>query len=330
MAVAADATERPPGRYHGSKHTLGPKIISRLPADHDVYDEPYAGMFNVLLLKERSPIEVANDLSGDVVNFFRMLRERPEELIQAINLTPFAWEEWRLSYEPTDDPLERARRFYARSYMSIAGPTSSMTNPGFRRQKRLSRDRRGRSTMVAAARTFADVDHLWTIAERLKGVTIECEDALVHMGRYDHPRTLFYVDPPYYPATRVWGARGAYEHEMDEAGHEALLATLNRLEAMVALSGYRCELYDDMLTGWTRTDWTVRVNGDGSAVESLWLNPAADETLHRPRPAKEPPPMHELPLFAGRGKIASDSSFFGGQHPKISHGDDSDDAGEGE
>lgn len=300
MVVAADATTRPPGRYHGSKHKQGPKIISRLPADHDVYDEPFAGMFNVLLLKERSPIEVANDLSGDVVNFFRMLRERPDELINLINLTPFAWEEWKLSYQPTDDPLEQARRFYARSYMSIAGPTSSMTNPGFRRQKKLSRGHTGRSTMTAAARTFADVEHLWTIAARLKGVTIECEDALVHMGRYDSVRTLFYVDPPYMPTTRVWGARTAYSHEMDEAQHALLLETLNRLGAMVALSGYRCEMYDDMLTGWTRYDWTVRVNGARSAVESLWLNPAAEEALHREPPPRVIPSHEDLPLFAGK------------------------------
>lgn len=292
MAVAADATTRPPCRYHGSKHTLGPKIIPRLPVDHDLYSESHAGMFNVLLLKKRSPIEVANDLSGDVVNFFRVLRDSPDEFIRRVTLTPFALEEWRLSYEPTDDPIERARRFYGRAYMSIAGPTSSLTNPGFRRQKKLSRSRNGRSTMTAAAKTFADVEHLWTIADRLRGVTIECEDALVHMKRYDSPRTLFYVDPPYYPSTRVFGARNAYEHEMDEAAHETLLTTLNRLKAMVALSGYRCELYDDMLTEWTRTDWTVRVNGDGSAVESLWLNPAAEEALRRP------PPSDELPLFA--------------------------------
>lgn len=298
MTVAADATRRPPCRYHGSKHTLGPKIISRLPADHDVYDEAYAGMFNVLLLKERSPIEVANDLSGDVVNFFRVLREHPDELIRAIDLTPFAWEEWKLSYQPTDDPIERARRFYARSYMSIAGPTSSSTNPGFRRQKKVSKGKSGRSTMTAAAKTFADVEHLWTIAARLRGVTIENEPALRHIKRYDHPRTLFYVDPPYMPETRVRGAHTAYEHEMDEAAHEALLNTLNQLKAMVALSGYRCELYDDALTGWARYDWEVRVNGEGSAVESLWLNPAAEDALYREPPPRVELTHQDLPLFA--------------------------------
>lgn len=300
VQVAADATNRPAGRYHGSKHTLGKWIIGHLPADHDVYSESYCGMLNVLLLKERSAIEAVNDLSGEVVAFFRALRECPDALIRAIHLTPFAYDEWRLAYQPAADPVERARRFYVRAYLSIAGPTSSSTNPGFRRQKKLSRGREGRKTMVAAAKTFADTSHLWAIAERLRGVTIENEDALAHMRRYDSRRTLFYVDPPYYPATRVRDARSAYEHEMSEAQHAELLDVLGGLKAMVALSGYRCGLYDDGLRGWTRYDKTVRVNGAGSAVESLWLNPAAQHALYYREPSLA---RSDLPLFAG--------SFFG-------------------
>ena len=282
MQVATDAPDRQGVRYHGAKgRELAPWIIDHLPADHDVYDESHCGMANILLRKERSPIEAINDRSGEVVNFFRVLREAADELINAIDLTPFAWDEWKLSYQPTGDPVERARRFYVRAYLSIAGPTSSMTNPGFRRQKKLSRGRDGRKTMTAAAKTFAQVDHLWAIAERLKGVTIENEDALKHIRRYDNPRTLFYVDPPYMPETRVRAAQSAYEHEMTAADHAELLETLNRLKGMAVLSGYRCPLYDDALGHWTRYDKRVRVNGEGSAVESLWLNPAAEEALRR-------------------------------------------------
>ena len=281
IRVAADASRRPPCRYHGSKHTIGPWIIGHLPGDHDTYVEPYCGMANVLFLKERSLIEAVNDLNGDVVNFFRVLRERPEELIRAIDLTPFAFEEWQLSYKPAVRPLEQARRFYVRSFLSIAGPTSSSVNPGFRRQKKFSRGKDGGKTMTSAAMTFADVEHLWTIARRLKGVTIESEDALRLMRRYDLERTLFYVDPPYYPETRVFGARSAYSHEMEHGDHVELLGVLKGLKGMVALSGYRCELYDDELVEWTRYDRSFRVNGSGSRVESLWLNPAAVDARSR-------------------------------------------------
>ena len=280
--VAFDASSRPPARFHGSKHRAGPWIISHLPADHDTYGEPYCGMANVLMLKERSLIEFINDLNGDVVTFFRMLRERPDDLIRAVDLTPFAWAEWKLSYEPTADPLERARRFYTRAYLSITGPTSTSTNPGFRRQKKYSRGKNGNKTMTAAAVTFADVSHLWTVARRLKGVTIESEDAIKLMRRYDLPRTLFYVDPPYYPETRTRDARSAYSHEMTHDDHVKLLQSLKKLHSMIALSGYRCELYDDELCEWTRFDRSFRVNGEGSRIESLWLNPAAENARSRP------------------------------------------------
>ena len=135
--------------------------------------------------------------------------------------------------------------------------------------------------MVAAAMTFADVEHLWTIARRLKGVTIESEDALRLMRRYDLERTLFYVDPPYYSETRVFGARSAYSHEMEHGDHVELLGVLKGLKGMVALSGYRCELYDDELGEWTRYDRSFRVNGSGSRMESLWLNPAAVDARRR-------------------------------------------------
>lgn len=282
MQVAVDAPSRPPCRYHGSKHTPGPWIIAQLPVDHDTYVESHCGMANVLMLKERSLIEAINDRNGDVVNFFKMLRERPEELIRAIDLTPFAWDEWKLSYENTVDSLEQARRFYTRSFLSISGPTSSSTNPGFRRQKKFSRGKGGNKTMTSAAMTFSDVEHLWTVARRLKGVTIENEDALRLMRRYDLERTLFYVDPPYYPETRTFAARSAYSHEMTHEDHVELLHVVNGLRGMVALSGYRCELYDDELREWTRYDHSFRVNGSGSRVESLWLNPAAEDAKTRP------------------------------------------------
>lgn len=285
MRMAADRPKRLAARFHGSKHTMGPWIVAHLPGneEHDVYVEPFCGMANVLFVKERSRIEAINDLDSDVVNFFRVLREQEKALIRLIDYTPFAWEEWKLSFEPADDPLERARRFYCRAYMSIAGPTSSSANPGFRRQKKFSRGRDGRSMMTTAANTFANVSHLEEVARRLKGVTIENENAMTLMGRYDSPSTVFYVDPPYYPDTRVRNARSAYRHEMTEADHEALLTVLNGLGGMVALSGYRVKVYDDVLAGWERHDRRVRVNSNGYRVESLWLNPAAVEAVERGR-----------------------------------------------
>src|SRR5690606_37616363 len=121
-----DAPGRPALRYHGAKWRLARWILSHLPAlaFYDVYVEPFGGSAAVLLRKERSPIEVLNDLDDDVITFFRVLRDDPEGLVRAVELAPFARREWEAAGLATDDPVERARRFYLRSSGSIAGPTA--------------------------------------------------------------------------------------------------------------------------------------------------------------------------------------------------------------
>ena len=115
---------RPPIRYHGGKFRIASWVISHFPA-HECYVEPFGGGAGVLLQKTPAPFEVLNDLDGEVVNFFRVLRERPGELVRVIQLTPWSREEQRLSFEPASDPLERARRFYVRSWQTHGGPGRS-------------------------------------------------------------------------------------------------------------------------------------------------------------------------------------------------------------
>lgn len=270
---------RPALRYHGGKWRAAPWIISHLPDDHDVYAEPYGGSAAVLLQKTRSPIEVYNDLDGDVVNFFRLLRERPDELVRAIYWTPFAHAEQQLSREPAEDPLEAARRFYVRSHMTISGPTAQW-NSGWRRQSFLSRGRRGQSSMTPSAQSFKQTEHLLRVAERLRGVVIECIDALDIIRRYDHDRAVFYIDPPYVRSTRTRGS-AVYRHEMTDDQHRELAAVLHSCAAMIVLSGYHSPLYDELFADWPQREHTFRTNGntDRMATEVLWLNPAAAEAL---------------------------------------------------
>lgn len=294
--VAVDSPSRPALRYHGAKWRLAPWVIGHFPAtvDYDIYVEPFAGSAAVLLRKERSPIEVLNDRDSDVVNFFQMLRERRDEMIQAIELTPFARVEWERAGEPTDDPIEQARRFYLRSYASIAGPTAQWRS-GWRRQKVLSRRKSGQSAMTSAANVFAKTSHLHTVAERLRGVFIESEDGLDTIRRYDAADTLFYVDPPYPAATRKSWKTTAYNYELTDEMHVRLLGLLNECSGMVVLSGYDCELYRDLLPepAWRREAVEVRTNGEGSAVESLWRNAAVLERIA----AGQKIDKDEVPLF---------------------------------
>lgn len=279
MIPAANAPARPALRYHGGKWRMAPWIIGFLPA-HDSYIEPYSGSAAVLLRKPRSPIEVYNDLDGNVVTFFRVLRERPDELIRAIYWTPFAHAEQQLSLEQCDDELEQARRLYIRSFLTISGPTAQW-NSGWRRQKVFSRGRGGNSRMKTAAMSFTEVEHLYQIAERLRGVTIERMDALDLISKYDNHRAAFYVDPPYVFDTRIRAADSAYQHEMTDDQHRELAAVLHACAGAVLLSGYDCELYQELFNDWPRHTRDVRTNGntDRMATETLWLNPVAAQAL---------------------------------------------------
>src|SRR5690606_16751849 len=97
--------------------------------------------------------------------------------------------------------------------------------------------------------------HVRTFAERLRGVVIENRDAWDVMRQHDSPETLHYVDPPYMHETRnMRRGNAAYEREMTAEDHEVLLERLQDLTGMVVLSGYRTELYDAGLPGWTRVD----------------------------------------------------------------------------
>lgn len=82
------------------------------------YCEPFGGSAAVLLNRKPSPVETYNDVYGDVVLFFRVLREQPDELIRAIGLTPFSREELEIACsEPSSalSDIERARRFFVRA-----------------------------------------------------------------------------------------------------------------------------------------------------------------------------------------------------------------------
>lgn len=266
---------RPALRYLGGKWRLADWILESFPP-HNVYVEPFMGAASVFLQKNPANIECVNDLDGNVINFFDMLRARPDDLIRAIRLTPYSRGEWERSFnlEPEVDPLEQARRFYIRSRQSF-NPSHAVnpTSPSWRRQPKESRGK-------SVAAEWAEVDHLYAVAERFKQAQIERRPALDVIREFDGPDTLIFADPPYMPETRT-GHLAIYAHEMDEEEHRELLETLRACHAMVVLSGYPNALYDDLLDGWTTRTTTARVNHSHSTkVEKLWINQSANERLY--------------------------------------------------
>lgn len=255
---------RPILRWHGGKWRLAPWIIDNLPP-HRTYVEPYGGAASVLIRKPRSYAEVYNDLDGDVVNLFQVLRERPDDLARAVALTPYAEEEFRLSKRGDNvDPLERARRLCVRSWMGH-GANAATSRAGFRRDTK----RRG---TVAATDWHRFPLAVSEVAERFRGVVIEQREAALVMGHHDSPETLHYVDPPYPAGTRDVGRD--YRHEMSDLNHEELAETLKGLKGMVVLSGYDNPLYDRLYAGWIKTTTRALADGGRERVEVLWFSPS--------------------------------------------------------
>jgi DNA adenine methylase len=264
------AVTRPALRYYGGKWKIAPWIISHFPA-HDSYLEPCCGAASVLLQKPASFLETIGDIDSNVVNFFRVLRDQPDELILRIRLTPWAREEFEGSLERTGEEIEDARRFAIRSWMGIIGYTR------FKNSWRSNKNPRGRWN--PATKDLIDIEHLYNVAERIKHVQIENRSWDFLVQEYDGPGTLIYFDPPYPHETRT--DKRVYSFEWSEEDHIKAAGLLRQAKGFVIVSGYACRLYCGLYEkhGWTRKDKKTQANSGSKRVESIWLSPRTRKAL---------------------------------------------------
>jgi DNA adenine methylase len=256
--------------WYGGKFNHLKWLLPLLPKCHH-YCEPFGGSAAVLLNREPSPVETYNDIDGEAVNFFRVLRNQTDELIRLVGLTPFSREEFYVAVSPADRPLpevERARRFFVRARQARTGLAQTASLGRWANCKNTSRA----GMSGAVSRWLGSVAGLSEIALRLLRVQIENRPAEEVIRVYDDPRTLFYCDPPYVHETR--GDGSAYRFEMDEGGHRRLAAALQRSRGKVAVSGYRCDLMDFLYRGWRRFDAPAKRCHSIKKMrqECLWMN----------------------------------------------------------
>jgi DNA adenine methylase len=261
---------RPPFPYFGGKQRIAEHIVSLFP-EHGHYVEPYCGGLSVLMAKSTSTLETVNDLDGDIVTFWRVLRDQPDVLERACALTPHSREESLTSKDRNDlGDVERARRVWV-----------ALTQ------------RRGGQLMPTGFRYFVDpkgtkfslvkyldgyVQRFAPAAERLRNVTLECRPALEVIEAYGKfPGSLLYVDPPYLGVVR--GSTNAYRHEMKaEADHREMADALKACKSAVILSGYASPLYDELFPDWHQVNisaYTAQGNSDADGAartETLWSN----------------------------------------------------------
>jgi DNA adenine methylase len=274
-----------PLKWHGGKSYLAAKIVALMPP-HLHYVEPFAGGLAVLLARDpedprlrlsdvghhRGVSEVVNDLDGQLVNFWRVMRDdalfsRFRRQVEAI---PFSRSEWQAAHAHVSegDPVADAVAFFVNCRQSRSG-----LRTGFSPITR-NRTRRGMNGNVSE--WLSAVEGLPAVHERLRRVVVENMPALELIRREDGPATLFYCDPPYLHSTRT--ARKAYgSFEMTEAQHQELLDVFRQCKGKVMVSGYPSKLYDDALADWTRYTFDLPNQASGAKVkdretEVLWCN----------------------------------------------------------
>jgi DNA adenine methylase len=255
-------------RYPGSKWGLADWIISLFPPGYEkmVYLEAFLGSGAVFFNINPGAVETINDLDGDIVNLFRVLRERPEELKRHLSLTPYSREEYDRSFELCEDPVERARRYMVRTTQAIGAKMDGKC--GWRNHKQMK--------IGGTACKWAGIcDTIDMAAGRLRGdtthlVQIEHMDAFRLIERYDNPDVLMYLDPPYVRSSRRSGR--LYRYEMDDDGQRRLLDLVLHSRANIVLSGYQSALYEEALQNWHKFTKMSQTTSTEKAEEYVWIN----------------------------------------------------------
>ena len=263
--------------WYGGKYSHLNWLLPLLPkATH--FCEPFGGSAAILLNRDPSPVETYNDIDSEVVNFFRVLRDRKEELIQAIGLTPFSREEFELAItQPGVDvsDVEKARRFFVRARQVRSGLAQTASSGRWANCLLTSRAGMG----GAVSRWLSSVEGLSEIVQRLLRVQIENAPALDVIKRYDSAETLFYCDPPYPHDSR--GDNKAYAYEMTDKEHRELADTLHKAKGRVAISGYHGTLMDGLYTDWHCLEAVPKNchTSKGERTEVLWTNYEIEESV---------------------------------------------------
>jgi DNA adenine methylase len=218
-------------RYFGGKNMITSWIVSKFPM-HKAFVDVFGGTGAIIMNKPKVDVNIYNDLNGDIVNFFRVVRDQPQRFIDYIELIPYSREEYYTFLEKMKtetDSFLRAIYFFYLQNCSFAGKSGSFGYSIKRSNYWSNNDER-----------------IMRVSEKFKLTTIEHLDFREMFNRYDRDKNaLFYCDPPYMADTRT--DKAYYKDEMTKDDHEDLLKLVTTATGKIAISGYETELYMDYL-----------------------------------------------------------------------------------
>ena len=215
-------------------------IVDLQLCDHWV--EPFCGAASVSLNIVPWPIETINDLDDRLVNFFQVLRDHPDKLIDKLILTPYNRSEFIMALKPHHNKIEDARRFFVRMQQSFGG-IGQVTARISSWRTQFTESRRGMS--METSKYLSKIEGLHEVAARIMTMQIDNRDFRDVFRHYNRSNILKYCDPPYVHLSRT--GKKDYKYEMTNQDHWEFLELVNLDKGKIAISGYESELYREGL-----------------------------------------------------------------------------------
>ena len=264
--------------YFGGKFTWLEYLYANFPAEFTHLIDLFAGSMVVSLNYRRNVIRTANEINGEITNFFRQLRDHEPELVRSLRLTPCSESEYKHCWNTEDasSDLERARRFYVRVRQSFFGLGAQRENKGWHMAKQHVNAQGGETV----SRWKNGVEKLHEIAQEIRtNFQIVNRSFADCIDRLDFPDAFFYCDPPYPLECR--NSTNDYRFEFSDNDHRRLAERLHRIEGKAMVSGYDCPLMNELYGGWSKVKFPIKrnnirsniVNGSGTIMqECIWCN----------------------------------------------------------
>ena len=258
--------------WFGGKYPYIELLRSHIPIDAKHFIDVFGGSAVVILNVGPYKKETYNDKNPDVSTFFSVLKNKKDDIVRLLDLTPYSAEEFANACKSECEipDVEVARRFYIRSMQSFMGRNSDLRPKNWAIS--INAYRHGVPNRI---KSWLDIERLVLIYNRFKNINIENLDSLEIIEKYDDKDTVFYIDPPYISSVRSKNAKRMYgNYEMTDNDHKDLAKALNGIEGRAVVSGYKSTLYENIFNDWNRVDFNHMYSRSAktSRQESVWKN----------------------------------------------------------
>ncbi len=255
--------------YFGGKFTWLNYLYDHFPMEFNHLVDLFAGSMVVSINYKGRVIKTANELNSDITNFFQVLRDHENELIRLLLLTPCSKLEYDNSWEPSENKIEQARRFYVRVRQSFFGLGAQRVNKGWHMAKQHVNAHGGETV----SRWNNAINNLHEVANIIRSdFQITNYDYADCIDKIDFEKALFYADPPYTKRSRK--SYNDYKFEFTDLQHEQLSDKLHHISGLAMVSGYDCDLMNDLYNDFYKTKFPIKKNNirSGDVQEVIFTN----------------------------------------------------------